>query len=382
MAAQKMKEKKKVFYRFPIEECDAFAQYLNRMARDGWHFVSKDFIGMTFEKGTPMNSNYRVEVFFPGKVQEFEYSSDREEFQEYALAAGWEIVDAKGSIIIFKAVREDTVPLFTDEERYENIFTEEKRQIVPGFISALFITGLFLYNLLDDAETIFSKDIYVMPMVVGLALLVHLIRFAYYALDKKKKQAELDRDTPLFFGVAYPGTIFQRIKKNAANAVLVLLLLVCIWMMVDLGGFQENTSVNHVPLQISDVRDWQIPVEECSIWQDSSSVFGSMLSYSIHYSEDDHFYCQVVKSKYPYFLKKIWKENVELLFDDEDVEFEDGTIEKAVPPVDVHEQWGARKAFAGDGTICMLYDDAYVEVSNLNYTDEEIGIVRAKLGVR
>ena len=122
------KNTKTVLKGFDYLHCDDFADYLEEMARKGWHFKEWG-AGLVFERGAPENSCYAVEVFINGSEFDTRPDVHTQEFAEYCEAAGWKLIDAKRKFCIFKKVREDTEEILTDEERLHNISKEEQKEI-------------------------------------------------------------------------------------------------------------------------------------------------------------------------------------------------------------------------------------------------------------
>ena len=105
---------KAVRKRFDYRQCDDFAAYLNHMARQGWHF--KEFRSkLVFEKGEPEDAVYAVEIFTDGTEHDMQPSYKAFNFAEYCEAAGWKLIDQRVKWCVLKRVREDAVPIFTDE---------------------------------------------------------------------------------------------------------------------------------------------------------------------------------------------------------------------------------------------------------------------------
>ena len=85
--------------------------YLREMALDGWHFQAVTFPGYyTFEKGTPRDDFYRLDVLSNTK--------DKENYLQLFEDAGWDHVGEYGSWQYFRktAVEGETLEIYTDNE--------------------------------------------------------------------------------------------------------------------------------------------------------------------------------------------------------------------------------------------------------------------------
>ena len=98
------KEGKKVTYRFVnfcYTERGAFAEYLHKMSRKGWHFAGWKW-GMVFEQGEPEDIVYDVEIFSEAGEKDLRPEEETEEYAEYCRAAGWGFVDANRKFCVFR----------------------------------------------------------------------------------------------------------------------------------------------------------------------------------------------------------------------------------------------------------------------------------------
>lgn len=140
---------KKVHRRFDYRQCDDFAAYLNYMARQGWHF--KEFRSrLVFEKGEPEDAVYAVEIFTDGTAHDMRPSYKAENFAEYCQAAGWQLIDQRVKWCVLKRTREDAWPIFTDEERFENVKnvtnSTSKALLWVELLVLVLMFGMILYS--------------------------------------------------------------------------------------------------------------------------------------------------------------------------------------------------------------------------------------------
>lgn len=133
-----MKNRRRVFKRFEYRECDAFAEYLRKQSLSGWHFKEWK-MGLIFEKGEPEDIVYDVEVFPKGTEMDTQPEEDAVEFAEYCEAAGWKFLDGKRKFCIFRRIKEDAVPIVTQEERMQNVWKAELKMKLSRMAPLLII---------------------------------------------------------------------------------------------------------------------------------------------------------------------------------------------------------------------------------------------------
>ena len=213
---------------FDYHRCDDFAAYLNHMARQGWHFKQWR-TGLVFEQGKPENSVYCVEVFSGGSEYDTRPEPQTEEFAEYCEAAGWKMIDARRKFVVFKRVREDAVPIMTDEERFENISRAESPDIWRTFALPLAWCGMKVFEFCSSFEfRIFSNvDLFFMLFWAALLLLA-VLHCAEFLLWKFRCRRRIHEEKPLFFGRGrqnFSGKWYSILRNSLLFAALGFFLL-------------------------------------------------------------------------------------------------------------------------------------------------------------
>ena len=133
-------KKRVVFKKYHYRECDSFADYLERMAAKGWIFKGWK-LGLVFYKDQPRKESYAAEIFPEGDENDKRPEPNTQEYARYCEEAGWELVDSTGKFCVFRKIREDAVPIVTEEERYENVRKAEWKSFGGKFfLSCLFST--------------------------------------------------------------------------------------------------------------------------------------------------------------------------------------------------------------------------------------------------
>lgn len=114
------KTTKRRFNSYRYWDIDALAWELNDMAKQGWRFTGFT-LGLEFEKADCQDDFYAVEVFSKGNELDLRPALKTEEFAAYCEAAGWELVDSQQKLCVFRRLREDAKPIFTEQERFSAV---------------------------------------------------------------------------------------------------------------------------------------------------------------------------------------------------------------------------------------------------------------------
>lgn len=196
-----MRKRKRVFAFYRYTECDSMAAYLEGMARKGWHF-SGWRLGMIFEKGEPENTEYAVEVFPKGSEDDRRPEADAEEYGEYCEAAGWKLVDSRKKFCVFRKIREDAVPIVTEEERIENVCKAEFRYRLKRLPCLLFGTWMSWMNFLTGrAENwLFSNLMMTTFLLLNLLVVMEVGKLAGLAVWSFQKKRKWKAGIVPFFG--------------------------------------------------------------------------------------------------------------------------------------------------------------------------------------
>ena len=153
--------KRHIFRSFPYTRSDDFAAWLSEMAAKGWVFEGFG-AGLIFEKGEPQEITYAVNTFLPGSEMDTRPEPQAEEFAEYCRAASWELVDAKKRFCVFKRVKEDAVPILTEEEMVENAARAERKRILSERGASPFLAALYAFMIYVQAEMLLFNSIYLL----------------------------------------------------------------------------------------------------------------------------------------------------------------------------------------------------------------------------
>ena len=350
------KNLKTVRHRFNYRQCDTFAAYLNHMARQGWHF--KEFRSkLVFEKGEPEDAVYAVEIFTDGTAHDMQPSYKAMNFAEYCEVAGWQFVDQRANWYVLKRVREDALPIFADEERYENI----KRVSYPInskltwlWLLMVFLQGWLLFT--EPRAFLFKPSSQYLLLYWVLKACEETFRSIEYRRWCKNCEAKLDRGEPLYFhrrknlaelsstiplallGLHFIGPeiisirplwiitgIFigivlimtylpsqRRMDADTSQVISVLLIVVYIFYLFSIffiiAIHSDTKPEPEPPIPISVFRP-EVEDADVSMYQDTT-VFGSRYTCRMH-TEDNQVSYYIYKSKYDWVLDAVWNQELE-----------------------------------------------------------------------
>lgn len=219
------KEGKKVTYRFVnfcYTERGAFAEYLHKMSRKGWHFAGWKW-GMVFEQGEPEDIVYDVEIFSEAGEKDLRPEEETEEYAEYCRAAGWEFVDANRKFCVFRKVSEYAVPIVTETERVEEIWKAEgKRMLIPAIIFGIFAVDYLVTAVKTGIENWLFSDLhlfilFLLPAYFLGYVLQYIFALKWYLTGKKR----ISSGKPVKYGLRIGYRIWNAFV-NIALAVLIV----------------------------------------------------------------------------------------------------------------------------------------------------------------
>ena len=219
------KEGKKVTYRFVnfcYTERGAFAEYLHKMSRKGWHFAGWKW-GMVFEQGEPEDIVYDVEIFSEAGEKDLRPEEETEEYAEYCRAAGWEFVDGNRKFCVFRKVSENAVPIVTETERVEEIWKAEgKRMLIPAIIFGIFAVDYLVTAVKTGIENWLFSDLhlfilFLLPAYFLGYVLQYIFTLKWYLTGKKR----VSSGKPVKYGLRIGYRIWNAFV-NIALAVLIV----------------------------------------------------------------------------------------------------------------------------------------------------------------
>ena len=401
--------RKTVLKAFDYLQCDDFAAYLMKMARQGWHFKEWG-AGLIFEKGEPENAVYAVEVFIDGSEYDTRPSVHTQEFAEYCGAAGWKLVDAKRKFCIFKKVKPDAVDIVTPQERLETIAKEEQKKIWQQlFIETWFLVLQFLqYSGSGFVNRIFSNSMLFITVLWCVLWLSAVGRCIHFYIWKSRSRQKLDRGESVHFGkgkdlfsiirgwntwlciaamivymllsvssgqywslaifglilipVILMAYLIARFRPDAyTNQLIQIVVPIGVFMLVMvflvsmvMTGETQTVSMDEIPLLYEEIGGDAGLLEKTTL-DGSGSIYGSGLRCWLYY-EEEHIYYQVYKSNHRWVLDKIWNTEMKRKYN------QLGT--------DVNDIWGAEAAIRNvPGSYLVRYPDA---VLILNFEEDTI----------
>ncbi|MBD5162812.1 MAG: DUF2812 domain-containing protein [Oscillibacter sp.] len=109
------RDKKRQIIWHQIDDTEAIARNLEKMARKGWLLEAVDNWRYTYRRAGPTEVRYTVTFFPDASIYDPGPTEGQETYIDYCRAAGWELAAAYGPIQYFRSARPDPVPIETDE---------------------------------------------------------------------------------------------------------------------------------------------------------------------------------------------------------------------------------------------------------------------------
>lgn len=349
-------KRKTVHKLFSYRNCDDFAAYLNHMARQGWHFREWQ-AGLVFEQGEPEDAFYAVEIFTKAEENDIRPLPETEEFAEYCAAAGWEFIDAWRKFVVFKRVREDAVPIMTDEERLQNVVKAEN---IWGWYP---LGHSFLWFIMELTEfsTMFSYRIFsgyhIILMAVWIALLfMSILQAVHFVVWKRQCRKRIEQGLSLFLGKTRMETwymyiyvlilvlfclslvlvgqpiygllslailaasfllsfIIGKLRPDSTNAGLIQILggIALLVGLLFASGFamenqrEKDNIILEPPLTYADM-GIDLTVKNISYSREQESIFGQKKHANMSYFGNEYLFYSLYTSEYDWVLDKLWKE--------------------------------------------------------------------------
>lgn len=330
---------KHVYPNFRYIECDDFAAYLEKMASEGWILDSWPS-SLKFRKEEPQELHYAVDIFPKTTDNDMSPTPATEEFAEYCRAAGWEFIDSRRKFCVFKQIRDDAVPIETEEEKFRNVTKAEGNLSLGNMIVDVALSVLWISEglTLSFPEWFFS-NFYLLIMVIwgamGVGSVISYLSFiifrqrtyrlievgeqVYYGKHKRSSfparwgwailvsvlligvMLTTDGMEPLvpIVAAAVAACLFvlwlisrlrpSRGESIAASVTLpfILLIIVMVAVFIAEDSIPDSSDLSQAPFNPADYTG----VSESNVRMDSfdisSSIFGREVSVSLYYNHDE-----------------------------------------------------------------------------------------------
>ncbi|MBR1694460.1 MAG: DUF2812 domain-containing protein, partial [Selenomonas sp.] len=228
--AKTEKTTKHRFNSYRYWDIDALAWELNDMAKQGWRFTGFT-LGLEFEKADCQNDYYAVEIFSKGNELDLRPALKTEEFAAYCEAAGWELVDSQQKLCVFRRLREDAKPIFTEQERYSAVKRGLLEQLFALIVlPILLVAQQIIYFVKDYTEYVTEPFYYLMDAVIFIFLLYNLAYCISAIRFLRQSKYLLKQGQQPLYGIRKD----QKIDMHFRSILLVCMFLLTI-MLVGLG---------------------------------------------------------------------------------------------------------------------------------------------------
>ncbi len=145
------RDKKRQLNMYQVNDSEAMARHLEKMAARGWHLEKADNWGWRFQRGEPQAVHYAVTYFPDASIFDALPTGGQEAYFGYCQAAGWEYVSSYGPIQYFRNKKPDPVPIETDEgEKLRTVHRSMKKTLIFGHCLLILVEGFSLWTRWDS----------------------------------------------------------------------------------------------------------------------------------------------------------------------------------------------------------------------------------------
>ena len=109
------RDKKRQMIWYQLDDTEAIARHLEKMAAKGWLLEEVDNWWYTYRRAEPVQVKYTATFFPDASIYDSRPTEGQETYIDYCRAAGWELAAVYGPIQYFRSTRPGPVPIETDE---------------------------------------------------------------------------------------------------------------------------------------------------------------------------------------------------------------------------------------------------------------------------
>lgn len=169
--------KKRQLIWYQINDSEAIARHMEKMAAKGWHLEKADNWGWRFQRGEPQTVRYAVTYFPDASIFDALPTGGQDAYFGHCSAAGWEYVSAYGPIQYFRSALPDPAPIETNEgEKLRAVHRSMKKTLVLSNALLILSESLSLwtrwasFRLFPMRSLSSSSDISLMLLLVTMLL--------------------------------------------------------------------------------------------------------------------------------------------------------------------------------------------------------------------
>lgn len=255
---------------FQVDDSEAVAKHLEKMAAKGWLLDSVDNAAYVFRRSEPAAVKYAVTYFPEASVFDPGITEGQETYASYCEAAGWELAAVYGPVQYFRAARENPIPIETDEAvKLDAVRKTMRKTYVLSYTLLLLIPAvglpLALSRFREDPIGFFSSahDLALLGLLAAIAFFSvgMLVDYLIWVLRSRRSiarggvcvkphtrarlrvnMAMLALTAVALFVFIFARTGSQRFLYLMNTAVYLSILPVSRWVMKKLKKHSENRS--------------------------------------------------------------------------------------------------------------------------------------------
>ena len=166
------REKKRQVIWYQIDDTEAIARHLEKMAAKGWLLEEVDNWYYTYRRAEPVQVKYTATFFPDASIYDPRPTEGQETYADYCQAAGWELAAVYGPIQYFRSTRPDPAPIETDESvRLTAVRRTMRKTFVFSYALLLFV-GLIQLPVLLQRFHWEPLDFFSNSALLGVSLLM------------------------------------------------------------------------------------------------------------------------------------------------------------------------------------------------------------------
>ena len=181
---------------YQVNDSEAMAAKLEKMAAKGWLLDKVSNFGWTYRRAEPAQVKYTITYFPDASVFDPAPTEGQETYADFCQAAGWEFVAAYGPIQFFRSTRPDPIPIETDEgEKLRASHKTMLKTLVLSHVLLLFSAGLQLpaqrlnFRYAPFSTVSSNQSMALALLATGLLLYCAAILLDYFIWYRRSKRA-------------------------------------------------------------------------------------------------------------------------------------------------------------------------------------------------
>ena len=282
-------------------------QWLEYMAKQGWHLKKVKYPFVKFEKGEGKDTRYRIDYCAEPKT-----NSEKNDFYK---EAGWNYIDNHQGVHYFEAKDSETIELHTDINELFNELEVCEKLIKKGMwiqivwllllsVVMLFMMQPLYLNLIEGGN---------LPLVIILILFGYMLLYKFLSLRfLKQRKKQLINDGALNTKSAFKK---DRIKGFLNNCIVAFLIVSCSLNMIislysESGKLTKNTNIDDA-IHLYELQPNLNSTDYYSSYSKNKSLIAPIQIETTEYTKDYFLSNTVYQIRLPFVLDGFLREKID-----------------------------------------------------------------------